>query len=71
MRGRPASLESLTQSKIDGAKRMCSDVYDWLTAPDRRAYRIEDLTDELAAQLEAGLEQLRHGVTDDSDTVVG
>ena len=50
---------------------MAYDEYQRLKARDRRAYRIEDLPDDLAAQLEAGLDELRYGVAEDGDTVIG
>jgi hypothetical protein len=42
--------------------------YQRLKASDRRAYRIEDLPDDLAAELEAGLGDLKRGVAEDGDT---
>jgi prevent-host-death family protein len=48
---------------------MAYDEYQRLKARDRRAYRIEDLSDDMAARLEAGLDELRHGVAEDGDTV--
>ena len=50
---------------------MAYDEYQRLKARDRRAYRIENLPDELAAQLEAGLDELKNGVAEDGDTVIG
>ena len=50
---------------------MAYDEYQRLNARDRRAYRIEDLPDDLAAQLEAGLGELRNGVAEDGDTLIG
>jgi hypothetical protein len=37
---------------------------------DRRAYRIEDLPDDLAALLETGLDELRNGVAEDGDNII-
>lgn len=50
---------------------MAYDEYQRLKARDRRAYRIEDLPDDLAAQVSAGLDELRYGVAEDGDTVIG
>lgn len=50
---------------------MAYDEYQRLKARDRRAYRIEDLPDDLAAELEAGLDELRNGVPEDGDTLIG
>lgn len=51
---------------------MAFDEYERLKARDRQAYRVEDLPDELAALLEAGLSQLRvpEGTPDDGDTII-
>jgi hypothetical protein len=45
--------------------------YQRLKARDRRAYRIEDLPDDLAALLVAGLDELRNGRPADGDTLLG
>jgi len=50
---------------------MAYDEYQRLKARDRRAYRIEDLPDDLAAELEAGLDALRDRVPEDGDTLIG
>ncbi|HEY3800378.1 MAG TPA: type II toxin-antitoxin system Phd/YefM family antitoxin [Caulobacteraceae bacterium] len=52
---------------------MAYDEYERLKARDRRAYRIEDLPDDLAATLEAGLDELwnPNTVADDGDTIIG
>jgi prevent-host-death family protein len=50
---------------------MAFDEYQRLKARDRRAYRVEDLPDDLATQLEAGLDELRYDVAEDGDTVIG
>jgi len=52
---------------------MAYDEYQRLKARDRRAYRIEDLPNELAAELEAGLDALWNPdlTVDDGDTVIG
>ena len=50
---------------------MAFDEYQRLKARDRRAYRIEDLPDDLAALLEAGLDELRNGVPEDGDNIIG
>lgn len=50
---------------------MAFDEYQRLKARDRRAYRIEDLPNDLAALLEAGLDELRNGVAEDGDTLIG
>ena len=52
---------------------MAFDEYERLKARDRRAYRIEDLPDDLAALLEAGLDELWNPQTtvEDGDTVIG
>ena len=42
-----------------------------MKARDRRAYRIKDLPDDLAALLAAGLDELRHGRLEDGDTLIG
>ena len=51
---------------------MAFDEYQRLKARDRRAYRVEDLTDDLAGLLEAGLDELWNPNTtaDDGDTLV-
>lgn len=48
------------------------DEYQRLKARDRRAYQIEDLPDDLAEQLEAGLDALWNPDTaaDDGDTLI-
>ena len=50
---------------------MAFDEYQRLKARDRRAYRIEDLPDDLAGLLEAGLDDRRNGAPEDGDTLVG
>lgn len=52
---------------------MAYDEYQRLKARDRRAYRIEDLPDDVAAELEAGLDALWNPdlSPDDGDTVIG
>ena len=52
---------------------MAFDEYERLKARDRRAYRIEDLPDDLAAMLEAGLDELWNPATvaEDGDTLIG
>jgi prevent-host-death family protein len=52
---------------------MAYDEYQRLKARDRRAYRIEDLPDDLADMLEAGLDDLWNPATaaEDGDTIVG
>lgn len=52
---------------------MAYDEYERLKARDRRAYRIEDLPDDLAAELEAGLDALWNPdlTVEDGDTVIG
>jgi hypothetical protein len=52
---------------------MAYDEYERLKERDRRAYRIEELPDDLASLLEAGLDELwRPDLTiDDADTVIG
>lgn len=52
---------------------MAYDEYQRLKARDRRAYRIEELPDDLAAELEAGLDALWHSdlAPEDGDTVIG
>ncbi len=52
---------------------MAFDEYQRLKARDRRAYRIEDLPDDLAALLEAGLDELWNPATvaEDGDNIVG
>jgi probable addiction module antidote protein len=40
-------------------------------AGDRRAYRIENLPDDLAALLEAGLDELANGVPEEGDNIIG
>ena len=50
---------------------MAFDEYQRLKARDRRAYRVEDLPDDLAALLEAGLDELRNGVPEDGDNIIG
>jgi len=51
---------------------MAYDEYQRLKARDRRAYRIENLPDDLAAELEAGLDDLWNPetVAADGDTIV-
>ncbi len=51
---------------------MAFDEYERLKARDRRAYRIEDLPDDLAAMLEAGLDALWNPetVADDGDNII-
>ena len=51
---------------------MAYDEYQRLKSRDRRAYRIEDLPDDLAAQLEAGLDELWNPETAarDGDTII-
>ena len=51
---------------------MAFDEYQRLKARDRRAYRIEDLPDDLAAMLEAGLDELWNPktVARDGDTII-
>ena len=51
---------------------MAFDEYQRLKARDRRAYRVEDLPDDLAGLLEAGLDELWNPNTtaDDGDTLV-
>ncbi|HZZ36543.1 MAG TPA: type II toxin-antitoxin system prevent-host-death family antitoxin, partial [Caulobacteraceae bacterium] len=49
---------------------MAYDEYQRLKARDRRAYRLENLPDDLAADLEAGLDRLRNGVAEDGDTII-
>ena len=51
---------------------MAFDEYQRLKARDRRAYRIEDLPDDLAAMLEAGLDELWNPetVAEDGDIVI-
>lgn len=51
---------------------MAFDEYQRLKARDRRAYRIEDLPDDLAAVLEAGLDELWNPeiVADDGDAII-
>ena len=51
---------------------MAFDEYQRLKARDRRAYRIEDLPDDLAGLLEAGLDELWNPNTtaEDGDTLV-
>lgn len=52
---------------------MAYDEYERLKARDRRADRIEDLPDDLAAELEAGLDALWNPdlTVEDGDTVIG
>ena len=52
---------------------MAFDEYQRLKARDRRAYRIEDLPDDLASALEAGLDDLWNPTTsaEDGDTLIG
>jgi prevent-host-death family protein len=52
---------------------MAFDEYERLKARDRRAYRIEDLPDDLAALLEAGLDDLWNPgiVAEDGDNIIG
>ena len=52
---------------------MAFDEYQRLKARDRRAYRIEDLPDDLAALLEAGLDELWNPKTavEDGDNIIG
>lgn len=50
---------------------MTNDDHPTFTGSQRRAYRIEDLPDDLAAELEAGLDELKRGVAEDGDTVLG
>ncbi len=52
---------------------MAFDEYQRLKARDRRAYRIEDLPDDLAALLEAGLDDLWNPTTsaEDGDNLIG
>jgi prevent-host-death family protein len=52
---------------------MAYDEYQRLKARDRRAYRIEDMPDDLAAQLDAGLDDLWNPniTVDDGDVVIG
>jgi len=52
---------------------MAFDEYQRLKARDRRAYRIEDLPDDLAALLEAGLDELWNPATtvEDGDNIIG
>ena len=51
---------------------MAFDEYQRLKARDRRAYRIEDLPDDLAGLLEAGLDELWNPNTaaEDGDTLI-
>ena len=52
---------------------MAYDVYQRLRDRDRRAYRIEELPDDLAAMLEQGLEELESGPApseEDDDTII-
>jgi len=51
---------------------MAFDEYQRLKARDRRAYRIEDLPDDLAELLEGGLDALwnPNTTTEDGDTVI-
>ena len=52
---------------------MAFDEYERLKARDRQTYRVEALPDDLAAMLEAGLNDLRvpiEGTSDDSDTII-
>jgi prevent-host-death family protein len=51
---------------------MAYDVYQRLRERDRRAFRIEDLPDDLAAMLEQGLEELESGPapSEDEDTII-
>jgi len=52
---------------------MAFDEYQRLKAQDRRAFRIEDLPDDLATLLEAGLDELWNSdtIADDGDTLIG
>jgi PHD/YefM family antitoxin component YafN of YafNO toxin-antitoxin module len=52
---------------------MAFDEYQRLKARDRRAYRIDDLPDDLAALLEAGLDDLWNPTTsaEDGDNLIG
>jgi prevent-host-death family protein len=50
---------------------MAYDEYQRLKARDRRAYRIEDLPDDLAQLLEDGLDELRSRVPEDGDNLIG
>lgn len=52
---------------------MAYDEYERLKARDRRAYRIEDLPDDLAAMVEAGLDALwsPDAAPDDGDVTIG
>jgi hypothetical protein len=53
---------------------MTFDKFECSKANDRQAYRIESLPDELAAMLEAGLNELRvplGGTLDDGDAIIG
>ncbi len=52
---------------------MAFDEYQRLKARDRRAYRIEDLPDDLATLLEAGLDDLWNPNTraEDGDNLIG
>jgi prevent-host-death family protein len=52
---------------------MAFDEYERLKARDRKAYRIEDLPDDLAALLESGLDDLWNPATvaGDGDTIIG
>lgn len=52
---------------------MAFDEYQRLKARDRRAYRIEDLPDDVATLLEAGLHDLWSPETspEDGDTLIG
>jgi prevent-host-death family protein len=51
---------------------MAYDEFQRLKARDRRAYRIEDLPDDLAAMLEAGLDELWNPetVAEDGDNII-
>lgn len=40
-------------------------------ASDRHAYRVEELPDDLAALLEAGLDELSNGVPEVGDNIIG
>jgi PHD/YefM family antitoxin component YafN of YafNO toxin-antitoxin module len=50
---------------------MAYDEYLRLKARDRRAWRIEDLPEDLATMLEAGLDELRNAVPEDGDNIIG
>jgi len=50
---------------------MAFDEYERLRSRDRRAYRVETLPDDLAALLEAGLDELSDPAEpDDGDVVI-